>query len=47
VVLAEKKGLEVEMKRLTDIEHYQEILGHSPLSEVWYSGVLGGASVKP
>jgi predicted ATPase len=47
VVLAEKKGLEVEMKRLSDIEHYQDILGHSPLSEVWYSGVLGGASVKP
>src|SRR5262249_22466967 len=47
VVLAEKKGLEVEMKRLTDIEHYEEILGDSPLSEVWYSGVLGGVSVKP
>jgi predicted ATPase len=47
VVLAQKEGLEVEMKRLTDIEHFQEILGESPLSEVWYSGVLGGASVKP
>jgi predicted ATPase len=47
VVLAQKEGLEVEMKRLTDIEHYQEILGESPLSEVWYSGVLGGVSVKP
>lgn len=47
VVLAEKKGLEVAMRRLTDIEHYQEILGESPLSEVWYSGVLGGVSVKP
>jgi predicted ATPase len=47
VVLAQKAGLEVEMKRLTDIGHYQEILGDSPLSEVWYSGVLGGASVKP
>jgi predicted ATPase len=47
IVLAEKKGLEVEMKRLTDIAHYQEILGESPLSEVWYSGVLGGVSVKP
>ncbi len=47
VVLARKEGLEVEMKRLTDIEHYEEILGDSPLSEVWYSGVLGGVSVKP
>ena len=47
VVLAQKKGLEVEMKRLTDIEHYEEILGESPLSEVWYSGVLGGVSVTP
>jgi len=47
VVLARKEGLEVEMKRLTDIEHYQDILGDSPLSEVWYSGVLGGVSVKP
>jgi predicted ATPase len=47
VVLAQKEGLEVQMKRLTDIEHYDEILGESPLSEVWYSGVLGGVSVKP
>jgi predicted ATPase len=47
VVLAQKEGLEVQMKRLTDIEHYHEILGESPLSEVWYSGVLGGVSVKP
>jgi predicted ATPase len=47
VVLAEKEGLEVQMRRLTDIDHYQEILGESPLSEVWYSGVLGGVSVKP
>jgi predicted ATPase len=47
VVLAQKKGLEVEMQRLTDIEHFQEILGDSPLSEVWYSGVLGGVTVKP
>jgi predicted ATPase len=47
VVLAQKQGLEVEMGRLADVEHYEEILGESPLSEVWYSGVLGGASVKP
>lgn len=47
VVLAKKEGLEVTMQRLTDIENYQEILGDSPLSDVWYSGVLGGVSVKP
>lgn len=47
IVLAQKEGLEVQMKRLTDIEHYDEILGDSPLGDVWYSGVLGGVSVKP
>jgi len=47
VVLAQKEGLEVGMKRLTDIENYQDILGDSPLSEMWYSGVLGGVTVKP
>jgi predicted ATPase len=47
VVLAQKEGLEVTMKRLTDVEHYHEIVGDSALSEVWYSGVLGGVSVKP
>jgi predicted ATPase len=47
VVLAQKEGLEVQMQRLTDIKHYNDILGESPLSEVWYSGVLGGVSVKP
>ena len=47
VILAQKKGLEVTMERLTDIEHYQEIVGAAPLSDVWYSGVLGGVSVKP
>ena len=47
VVLAQKEGLEVQFRRLSDMEHYKEILGDSPLSEVWYSGVLGGVSVKP
>src|SRR5579875_2557270 len=47
IVLAQKEGLEVQMKRLADIEHYDEILGDAPLGEVWYSGILGGVSVKP
>jgi predicted ATPase len=47
VVLAEKEGLEVKFKRLSEIEHFEEILGDGPLSDVWYSGVLGGVSVRP
>lgn len=47
VVLAQKEGLEVTMRRLSDVEHLGDILGESPLSEVWYSGVLGGVAVKP
>lgn len=47
VVLAQKEGLEVQFKRLSEIEHFDDMLGDSPLSEVWYSGVLGGVSVKP
>jgi predicted ATPase len=47
IVLAQKEGLEVSMKQLKEIEHYDEILGDAPLSDVWYSGVLGGVSVKP
>lgn len=47
VVIAHKEGLEVQFRRLSDVEHFGDILGDSPLSEVWYSGVLGGVSVKP
>jgi predicted ATPase len=47
VVLAEKEGLEVQFRQLSKIEHFDEILGDGPLSEIWYSGVLGGVSVKP
>ncbi len=42
VVLAQKEGLNVQFQRLSDIPHFEEILGDAPLSEVWYSGVLGG-----
>jgi len=47
VVLASKEGLEVRLKRLSDVEHFEDILGESPLRDVWYSGVLGGAAVQP
>ncbi len=47
IVISEKAGLDVQMRRLADVEHFDEILGESPLSDVWYSGILGGVAVKP
>lgn len=42
IVIAEKVGLESKFSRLSDRSDLNEILGDAPLSEVWYSGVLGG-----
>jgi predicted ATPase len=42
IVIAEKAGLESKFSRLSDRTDLEEILGDAPLSEVWYSGVLGG-----
>ncbi len=42
IVIAEKVGLEGKFSRLSDRPDLDEILGDAPLSEVWYSGVLGG-----
>ncbi|MGH7941461.1 MAG: AAA family ATPase [Limisphaerales bacterium] len=42
IVIAEKAGLDVKFSRLSDRKDLEEILGDAPLSEVWYSGVLGG-----
>jgi predicted ATPase len=42
VVLAQKCGLDVHFERLADKPDFDEILGDAPLSEVWYSGILGG-----
>jgi len=42
IVIAEKVGLEGKFSRLSDRRDLEEILGDAPLSEVWYSGVLGG-----
>ncbi|MCI0535594.1 MAG: AAA family ATPase [Verrucomicrobiales bacterium] len=42
IVIAEKVGLEGKFSRLSDRNDLEEILGDAPLSEVWYSGVLGG-----
>ncbi len=42
IVIAEKVGLDAKFSRLSDRTDLEEILGDAPLSEVWYSGVLGG-----
>jgi predicted ATPase len=42
IVIAEKAVLESKFSRLSDRTDLEEILGDAPLSEVWYSGVLGG-----
>ncbi len=42
IVIAEKVDLEVKFSRLSDRPDLEEILGDAALSEVWYSGVLGG-----
>jgi len=42
IVIAEKVGLEAKFSRLSDRADLEEILGDAPLSEVWYSGMLGG-----
>jgi len=42
IVIAEKIGLGAKFSRLSDRIDLEEILGDAPLSEVWYSGVLGG-----
>jgi predicted ATPase len=47
IVLANKAELDVKFERLSDIEHFNEILGESALGDVWYSGVFGGVAVKP
>jgi predicted ATPase len=47
VVLAHKTGLYAGFQRLSDIENFEEILGDATLSEVWYSGILGGVPSAP
>jgi AAA15 family ATPase/GTPase len=47
IVLAQKEGLEVQFKQLSQVEHFDEILGTARLGDMWYSGVFGGVSVKP
>ena len=42
IVIAEEVGLDAKFSRLSDRPDLDEIIGDAPLSEVWYSGVLGG-----
>ncbi len=42
VVVANKKGLDVQFQRLTDSPNLQDILGEAALGDAWFSGVLGG-----
>jgi predicted ATPase len=47
IVIADKVGLNVRFQRLTELQNFEEILGDSPLGEVWYSGILGGVPTAP
>jgi energy-coupling factor transporter ATP-binding protein EcfA2 len=46
VVLARKVGLNVQFERLSERPDFEEILGDAPLSEAWYSGILGGVPAE-
>jgi hypothetical protein len=47
IVLANKRGPDVEFQRLSEQPHVQEVLGDAPLGEVWYTGILGGVPGAP
>ena len=47
VVIASRIGQEARFERLSDRRDLEEILGDAPLSEVWYSGILGGVPAEP
>ena len=42
VVIANKVGADVQFQRLSDQPHVREYLEDSHLSDVWYTGILGG-----
>lgn len=46
IVIAERVGMDAKFSRLSDREDLGEILADAPLSEVWYSGVLGGVPAR-
>ena len=47
VVIAHKDEQGVHFERLSEKPDVDEFLQDAPLSEVWYSGVLGGVPAKP
>jgi predicted ATPase len=47
IVIAQKEGIEVQFKRLSDRGDIEEILADAPLGEVWFSGILGGVPGSP
>ncbi|MEN3331377.1 MAG: hypothetical protein V7641_742 [Blastocatellia bacterium] len=47
IVLAQKVGLEARFERLSDQVNIDEILEGARLSDLWYSGILGGVPLHP
>ena len=47
VVLAEKTPDGATFHKLTDMDHFQDIIGSTPLGDAWYSGILGGVPATP
>jgi Predicted ATPase len=47
IVLAQKVGLEARFERLSDQDNIDEILEGARLSDLWYSGILGGVPLHP
>ncbi|MEA2174844.1 MAG: hypothetical protein QOD00_2436 [Blastocatellia bacterium] len=47
IVIANKDAQGIQFERLSEKPDISEFLQDAPLSEVWYSGVLGGVPLKP
>jgi len=47
IVIANRVGDNVQFDRLSDRRDIRELLGSSPLGEVWFSGILGGVPTTP
>lgn len=46
VVIAERHDDGVQFKRLSEMEHVEDILGDAQLGDAWYTGVLGGVPLE-
>ncbi len=47
IVIANKVGLDVQFRRLSDQPHIQEYLEDAHLGDIWYAGILGGVPCNP